>query len=69
MEKTVGGFNLTTTSFKEIEVTRRILDERSVQYEEYGDENGDPQYTFEVMTDMTPRQIENLIKRIEQECQ
>lgn len=67
MKRTIGGFLITTTRFEEINVTRKILNEKSLVYEEYGEEELDQEFSFEIMSDMTLDQIKELFDRIENE--
>lgn len=62
MKKTIGNVVISCETLRECEVTKRILDNKELEYEQFGD-------NFEVYELKTPQEWQQLLEEIEQECE
>lgn len=61
MKKTIGNVVISCETPRECEVTKRILDSKELEYEQFDDD-------FEVYESKTPQEWQQLLEEIEQEC-
>ena len=61
MKKAIGNVGISCETSRECEITKRILDSKELEYEQFDD-------NFEVYESKTPQEWQQLLEEIEQEC-